>query len=66
MTPVEKSLESLLENPSFESVGEYWQKCLDRSSTDPEGAVTSAKALLETVLKHVADDLNVEIEKKNP
>lgn len=32
-----------------------WQKALDRRNTDPEGAITAAKSLLETVCKHILD-----------
>ncbi len=66
ITPIENSLELLLEKPTLESVNESWQRCLARSTSDPEGAVTAAKTLLETVLKHVAEDLDLKIEKKNP
>lgn len=33
-----------------------WQKALDRRVDDPEGAITAAKTLLETVCKHIIDD----------
>ena len=33
-----------------------WQKALDRRATDPEGAITAARALIETVCKHILDD----------
>ena len=36
-----------------------WQKALDRRTDDPEGAITSARTLLEAVLKHILDELNV-------
>ena len=32
-----------------------WQKALDRRAGDPEGAITAAKTLLETVCKHILD-----------
>lgn len=34
-----------------------WQKALDRRITDPEGAITAARALIETVCKHILDDM---------
>ena len=64
--PVEKSMGDLLASPSHESVMAYWHKCNERAQSDPEGAVTAARALLETVLKHIVSDLQIEIEKKNP
>jgi len=42
-----------------------WQKALSRKDSDPEGTITAAKALLESVFKHVLDDLKVEYG-KNP
>ncbi len=33
-----------------------WQKALVRRASDPEGAITAAKTLLETVCKHVIDE----------
>jgi hypothetical protein len=38
------------------SVQHAWTKALDRRTNDPEGAITSAKALLETVCKHILDE----------
>jgi hypothetical protein len=34
-----------------------WQKALDRRASDPEGAITAARALIETVCKHILDDM---------
>jgi hypothetical protein len=34
-----------------------WQKALDRRASDPEGAITAARALIETVCKHTLDDM---------
>ncbi len=41
---------------SFDEAGvhEAWQKALDRRSSDPEGAITAAKTLLETVCKRTS------------
>jgi hypothetical protein len=43
---------------SFDESGVHhaWQKALDRRTSDPEGAITAAKTLLETVCKHVIDE----------
>jgi len=42
---------------SFDESGVHaaWQKALDRRVRDPEGAITAAKALLETVCKHIIE-----------
>ena len=42
-----------------ESVYAAWQKALGRRHTDPEGAITSARTLLETVCKHVLDEMKI-------
>jgi hypothetical protein len=46
---------------SFDSahVHEAWQKALDRRSSDPEGAITAARRLVESVCKHVLDDAGI-------
>lgn len=36
-----------------------WSKALDRRTSDPEGAITVARTLLESVCKHVLDDCGV-------
>ena len=38
-----------------------WDKALDRRKNDPEGAITAARALLEAVLKHILDELGVDL-----
>ncbi|MBF0555280.1 MAG: abortive infection family protein [Nitrospirae bacterium] len=38
-----------------EHVHAAWQKALDRRLSDPEGAITAARMLIETVCKHVLD-----------
>lgn len=37
-----------------------WQKALERRATDPEGAITAARTLLESTCKHLLDDLGTE------
>ena len=49
----------LLSRLSAEAVQAVWQRALERRVSDPEGAITSARGLLETVCKHVMDDLGV-------
>lgn len=39
-----------------EGVQAAWRKALDRRAADPDGAITAARTLLETVCKHVLDD----------
>lgn len=37
-----------------------WTKALERRATDPEGAITSARTLIESVCKHVLDESGTE------
>lgn len=36
-----------------------WEKALERKESDPEGAITSARTLIESVLKHILDDQSI-------
>jgi hypothetical protein len=36
-----------------------WSKALDRRSSDPEGAITMARTLLESVCKHILEEASV-------
>jgi len=40
-------------------VHEAWLKALDRRTTDPEGAITMARTLLESVCKHILEGARV-------
>jgi hypothetical protein len=42
-----------------DSVHAIWEKALQRRDTDPEGAITVARTLLETVCKKILDDLPI-------
>ncbi len=49
----------LLTRLSHDAVQAVWQRALERRNADPEGAITSARTLLETVCKHILDDLSI-------
>jgi len=40
--------------------GEFWHKSLERVANDPEGAITAARSLLETICKHILDDHGID------
>jgi hypothetical protein len=42
-----------------EDVSSIWQKALDRREADPEGAITAARTLIETVCKYILDEARV-------
>lgn len=53
--PVDAVTSDLLQKFDPDGVKAVWQKALDRRHTDAEGAITSARTLLETVCKHILD-----------
>ena len=46
-----------LSSMSEAGVHAAWERMLQRRGTDPEGAITAARTLLESVCKHILDDL---------
>ena len=56
-SPVADVASAVLHDYSADGVHAYWRKALERKATDPEGAITLARTLLESVCKHVLDDL---------
>jgi hypothetical protein len=57
-SPVDASTTTITAITS-EYVHEMWTKALERRSTDPEGAITASRTLLEAVCKHILEDLGV-------
>lgn len=37
-----------------------WKKAIERKQTDPEGAITMARTLIESLLKHILDEQNID------
>ena len=52
---VDKEISEQLSTINSEHVQRAWEKALKRKSEDPEGAVTAARTLVETVCKHILD-----------
>lgn len=40
-------------------IHEQWQKALERKTTDPEGAITIARTLIETILKYILEQKSI-------
>lgn len=55
-TPGVEPITAALEGFDPENVRAAWQKALDRRAADPEGAITAARTMLETVCKHILED----------
>jgi len=58
-------ISAVLEEFNPDTVHAAWQKALDRRTNDPEGAITAARSLLESVCKHILDDAGVEYSAKS-
>jgi len=54
--PADELISQVLSSFDESGVHHSWQKALDRRTSDPKGAITAAKTLLETVCKHVIDE----------
>jgi hypothetical protein len=52
---------TILENADA-YIKEQWDKALERRATDPEGAITTARTLVETTCKYILDNLNIQYE----
>ena len=57
--PTDVQVLSALTKIDSEHVYVAWEALTDRRTEDPEGAITSARTLVETVCKHILDDLDV-------
>ena len=53
--PAEKSISEALLRFDEKAIHEIWSKALKRKSTDPEGAITIARTMLESVCKHILE-----------
>ena len=57
--PADSSAADRLQGVETAAVYALWQRALERRHTDPEGAIASARMLLETVCRHVLDERGV-------
>ena len=53
--PADEMVSDVLDKFDAEHVQAAWSKALNRRTTDPEGAITSARTLIEAVCKHILD-----------
>jgi hypothetical protein len=53
--PADTTVADILASFDVEGVHRVWAKALERRESDPEGAITSARTLLETVCKYILD-----------
>jgi len=62
--PTDHTVAEVLSRFNLESVHIVWEKALERRTSDPEGAITAARTLLETVCKHILDEKRVKYDDK--
>jgi hypothetical protein len=61
--PTAAETAAVLKTLTSDEVERVWRLALERKERDPEGALTLARTLLETIIKHILDDDGVEYEK---
>ncbi len=64
-SPADAEVEDVLAQVDAEHIQAAWSKALDRRKSDPEGAITMARTLLEGVCKYILDDGGVQYGKKD-
>lgn len=62
--PADTSISVALRKFDEDSVHSVWSRALERRNTDPEGAITAARTLLETVCKHILDNRSIQYDSK--
>ena len=60
LVPSDPTASDTLEVFDAEHVYETWSKALSRRTSDPEGAITLARTLLESVTKHILEEHSLE------
>lgn len=59
-SPADETVSEILSRFDTKHVHQVWTRALERRADDPEGAITSARTLLETVCKHILDGSGVQ------
>lgn len=54
--PADLAISAALSSFNAEGVHRAWERALQRRNEDPEGAITAARTLLETVCKYILDE----------
>lgn len=54
--PIGIEIQDVLAELNIPAISGIWKKALERKNYDPDGAITSAKSLLETVCKYILDE----------
>ena len=62
-SPSDENISEAISSFDANEVHNAWQKAVQRRQDDPEGAITAARTLLETVCKHILDETGVDYSK---
>lgn len=57
--PSEKTISDYLSKFDSDGIHYAWSKALERKNQDPDGAITIARTILESVCKHILDRKNI-------
>lgn len=61
--PSDESTSTILHEINLNSVASIWRKAMGRITSDPDGAITLARTLLEDLCKHILDENNISYSK---
>ncbi len=61
-SPSDGPITTIVQSVNSDYVLDVWHKALDRRASDPEGAITSARTLLESVCKFILDSAEISYE----
>ncbi|MBW1616061.1 MAG: abortive infection family protein [Deltaproteobacteria bacterium] len=64
-TPSDVHINKTIKKFDKEFVFKEWEKALKRRDDDPEGAITASRSLLESVCKHILDEIGVDYDNKS-
>lgn len=64
LAPADELVSGKLEKFDASNLQASWSKALERRGSDPEGAITSARTLIESVCKHVLEDAGMDYDDK--
>jgi len=63
-SPIEFGASEMIKSYGENYIHDEWKKLLERKGTDHEGAITSARSLIETTCKHILEELGIEVSRK--
>lgn len=55
-SPGDEASDAVLSKVDAPHIAATWQKAIERRASDPSGAITAARTLIETVCKHILDE----------